>query len=85
MIKNCFIFRFFNELQIGDVFKFSSVYDSDIPNKFYTVISKDELNTKIQNTYGNVIQTIKINRNSIKETMVYPYRKRLTNEKQIKP
>lgn len=73
-IKN-FQFKWFDELQVGDVFKFCPIIDSDIPTrKFYTVYYKDELITKINSTYGKELHTIELANNTHREIMVYPNR-----------
>ena len=78
-------FMFFNELQIGDVFKFSPVdaglYTNvaalfDMPNIFFTVYQKDENNTKINSTYGKLHKMELANDTEIK-VMVFPNKKRI--------
>ena len=44
MGKDFFNFKWFDELQVGDVFKFCPITDSDIPSKFFTAFAKDEVN-----------------------------------------
>ena len=58
MNKDFFQFRWFEELQVGDVFKFCPVIDSDIPSKFFTAFAKDGVNTKFNATYGKELHTM---------------------------
>jgi hypothetical protein len=74
--KNFFKFRFFDELEIGDVFKFCPAIDSKINiSTFFTVLNKTETTTTIQTTFGKVTAR-QINNNTITEIMVFPDRKR---------
>lgn len=78
MSKDFFQFRWFEELSIGDVFKFCpTIIDSDIPSKlFFTVYSKDEVNTKFNATYGRELHKMELANNTPREIMVFPNRKR---------
>ncbi len=75
MGKNFFNFKFFDELQVGDVFKFSPVIDSDIPRRFYTVYEKNEYTTKFNTTYGKCLYQNEFDNNIHKEVMIFPNRK----------
>lgn len=74
--KNHFQFNYFDELSKGDVFKFSPVLDSDIPSKFFTVIEKNEVNTKFAETYGKEYNVRQFANETPKEIMIFPNRKR---------
>lgn len=76
MSKDYFNFRFFDELQVGDVFKFSPLIDNDIASKFYTVYHKDENTTKFNDTYGKELNRMELVNNSRREIMIFPNRKR---------
>lgn len=76
MSKNYFNFSFFDELQVGDVFKFCPIIDNDIPNKFYTVYQKDETITKFNATYGRELNKMEFANNTSREVMIFPNRKR---------
>jgi hypothetical protein len=69
--KNYFKFSFFEELKEGDVFKFSPVMDNDIPSKFYTVYKKTDTITKINATYGKVLNRMEFNNNLPREVMIF--------------
>jgi len=69
--KMYFKFNWFDDLQIGDVFKFSP------ESAFYTVIMKDESNTTFQKTFGKLYTQVFPNDISNKEVMIYPDRKRI--------
>lgn len=74
-----FKFRFFNELNVGDVFKFSPIIDNDdLPSRFYTVYYKDELITKINSSYGKKIisRAFQNQESENREVMVFPERNR---------
>lgn len=75
-MNNFFIFKFFNELQIGDVFKFSPIIDNDIPNKFYTVYQKNETTTKFNATYGKELNQKELLNDTKREVMIYTNRKK---------
>jgi hypothetical protein len=76
MNKDFFQFKWFNELQVGDVFKFCPVIDSEIPNKFFTAFFKDDKNTKFNATYGKELNTTEFSNETKKEIMIFPNRKR---------
>ena len=73
--KNYFVFGYFDQLQVGDVFKFSQILDDDMPNSFFTVYYKDDEFTKINSTYGKLDRKV-IPSNSIREVMIFESRKR---------
>lgn len=77
--KHSFTFDFFENLSIGDVFKFSPIIDNDYPSKFYTVFYKDELITKINSTYGKRILRFEFSNTMQREVMIFPKRKRSIN------
>ena len=70
-------FAYFDELQIGDVFKFSPILDSEIPSTFFTVYAKDEKSTKASSTYGKKINWIELSNNIGREVLIYPGKKRI--------
>jgi hypothetical protein len=74
--RNYFQFKLFEELRVGEVFKFSPIIDLDLPDVFYTVFAKNELNTLFNSTYGKQLNTMIFSNNSPREVMVYPYRKK---------
>jgi len=77
--KDFFKFRFFDELNVGDVFKFSPIIDNDdLPSVFYTVFYKDNLTTKINSTYGKKLMRFDFQNQELKnrEVMVFPERNR---------
>lgn len=74
-MKNYFEFKSFDELQTGDVFKFSPILDNDIPSKFYTVYHKNETHTKINSTYGKLLNRFEYENNINREVMIFPNRK----------
>jgi len=74
--KNYFNFRFFDELQVGDVFKFSPILDDDIPSKFYTVYQKNEIITRFNSTYGKNLSRMEFPNDTPREIMIFPNRKR---------
>lgn len=74
MNKNFFTFKLFEELVVGDVFKFSPTLDNDIPKKFYTVYFKDNVTTKINATYGKDLNKMEIPNSVTREVMVFPGR-----------
>lgn len=76
MSKDFFQFKWFDELQVGDVFKFCPIIDSDIPKKFFTAFAKDGVNTKFNATYGKELHTMEVLNNTPKEIMLFPNRKR---------
>ena len=75
-IKNTFKFKWFDELQVGDVFKFCPILDDDIPSKFFTVFAKDDVNTKFNATYGKDLHTMEFANGINREIMIFPNRKR---------
>jgi|VirMetMinimDraft_7_1064189.scaffolds.fasta_scaffold505067_2 hypothetical protein len=74
--KNYFTFKFFNELEKGDVFKFEKILDNDIHSIFFTVYFKDDITTKINSTYGKKILRFEYPNNKQSNVIVFPYRKR---------
>lgn len=76
MSKDFFNFGFFDELQVGDVFKFSPIIDNDIPSKFYTVYHKDENTTKFNATYCKELNRMEFANDTPREIMIFPNRKR---------
>jgi hypothetical protein len=76
MKKDYFKFASFEDLQVGDVFKFSPIIDNDIPSKYYTAFVKDELNTTFNSTYGKELNTSKFPNNTPREIMIFPNRKK---------
>jgi hypothetical protein len=76
MSKDFFQFKWFDELQVGDVFKFCPIIDSDIPSIFFTAFAKDEVNTKINATYGKELHRMDFANNTSREIMIFPNRKR---------
>ena len=79
MKNDFFQFRWFNELQIGDVFKFCRVIDSEFPNIFFTVINKNEYKTKINSTYGKELHVMELPNKTHNEVMIFPNKKRQIN------
>lgn len=79
MNTNSFSFDFFENLSIGDVFKFCPIIDNDYPSKFYTVFYKDELITKVNSTYGKRILRFEFSNEMEREVMIFPLRKRKIN------
>lgn len=75
-MKNFYIFKYFEDLNVGDVFKFSFVIDDNMHNKFYTVYEKNEINTKFNSTYGKELNRMELSNNYIREIMIFPYRKK---------
>ena len=75
MSKDFFQFKWFDELQVGDVFKLCPIIDSDIPSKFFTAFKKDEVNTKFNATYGKELHTMEFANNTPIEIMIFPNRK----------
>ncbi len=73
--KDYFQFKWFDELQVGDVFKFSPIIDNDIPTKFYTVYQKDENKTRFNATYGKELNRMEFANDLDREIMIFPYRK----------
>ena len=76
MPSNYFEFGFLEDLQIGDVFKFSPTIDSEIPSKFYSVYAKESGTIKINSTYGKSIDRKEFPITHYKEVMIFPERKR---------
>ena len=76
MSKDYFIFGLFSDLQVGDVFKFSPIIDSDIPNRFFTAYQKDADITKINTTYGKELNRMEFPNDTQKEVMIYPNRRK---------
>ena len=74
--KDYFQFKWFDELQVGDVFKFSLIIDNDIPTKFYTVYQKDENKTRFNATYGKELNRMEFANDLHREVMIFPYRKK---------
>lgn len=79
MNKDYFQFKWFDELQIGDVFKFSPIIDSDIPSKFYTVYQKDKGTTKFNSTYHKDLNRMEFANDTPREVMIFPNRKKRNN------
>lgn len=76
MSKDFFQFKYFDELQVGDVFKFCTVIDSDVPSRFFTVFAKDGTSTKINSTYGKELHKMEFPNDAPREIMVFPNRKK---------
>ena len=76
MSKDFFQFKSFDELQVGDVFKFCPLIDSDVPSKFFTAFAKNEISTKFNSTYGKELHTMEFSNNTPREVMIFPNRKR---------
>jgi hypothetical protein len=69
--KHFFKFAWFEELQIGEVFKFSP------DSVFYSVIKKNEVTTTFQTLYGKLInQTFRNDVCYNKEVLIFPDRQR---------
>jgi hypothetical protein len=76
MSNSYFQFKWFDELQKGDVFKFSPILDNDIPSKYYTVSEKDNITTKIGATYGHALDRREYRNDLHREVMIFPNKKR---------
>lgn len=74
--KNYFIFRYFDDLKVGDVFKFSPLLDDDIPSCFFTVYNIAGETVSINSTYGKKIVRFDYPTNLNREVMIFPDRKR---------
>lgn len=85
MNKDFFFFGHFNELKVGDVFKFPQNLYNDIPSKFYTVYQKDENTTKINATYGKLLNRLELENDTPIEVMIFQNRKINLKNKTIKP
>ena len=76
IILNYFIFSYFHELKVGDVFKFSPVIDGSSTSKFYSVYQKDDSVTKINATYGKSLDRMEFANDTLMEVMIFPNRQR---------
>ena len=74
--KDFFQFKWFDELQVGDVFKFCPIIEPDLPSKFYTAFKKDEVKTTINSTYGKELHTIELANDTPRVIMIFPNRKK---------
>ena len=72
--KHFFKFAWFDELIIGDVFKFSPMNKDDEPSRFYTVYFKDESITKINSSYGNQLIRREFKNELSREVLLFPNR-----------
>jgi hypothetical protein len=75
MSKYYFQFKWFSDLQVGDVFKFCTIIDNDIPSIFYTAYAKDDINTKFSATYGRNLHRKNFANDTPREIMIFPNRK----------
>jgi hypothetical protein len=80
MDKNFFTFKWFDDLKVGDTFKFCPTIDSDIPSKFFTVYYKDEFITKFNSTYGKELNKMEFLNDTHKEIMLFPNRKKIIHK-----